>query len=158
MGLRTLERWGGVLLAPRRSVATLSADEGKRDGLALGTLYVVGTSLYPMTETLATVLSTHSLAALATGVARVLLTPIVVVVLIETVLGGARSHRGGLFLLPLVVLGTLAHVLASFDVVSFPALWPEVVGAIASGALALWARKAIVDDAAPLAPTAEADA
>ncbi len=144
-------RWGGALIAPRRTVAELSFDEGKRDGLVLGTLYVLGTALYPMTDTLATVVSTHSLVALATGVARVLLTPIVVLVLVETLLGGRRSHRGGLFLLPLLVLGTLAHVLAIFEIVSFPALWPDFAGAAAAGALALWARKAI-----PFDPAAEA--
>lgn len=124
-------------------MAELSPDEGKRDGLVLGTLYVLGTALYPMTDTIATVVSTHSLVALAAGVARVLLTPIVVLVLVETLLGGPRSHRGGLFLLPLLVLGTLAHVLATFEIVSVPALWPDFAGAAAAGALALWARKAI---------------
>lgn len=142
-GIGAFARWGGVLIAPRRTVAELSFDEGKRDGLVLGTLYVIGTALYPMTDTIATVISTHSLVALAAGVARVLLTPIVVLVLVETLLGGRRSHRGGLFLLPLVVLGTLAHILATFQVVSFPALGPDFVGAAAAGALALWARKAV---------------
>jgi len=146
-----LARWGGVLLAPRRTVAELTTGEGKRDGLVLGTLYVVGTALYPMADTIATVVSTHSLVALAAGVARVLLTPIVVLVLVETLLGGRRSYRGGLFLLPLVVVGTLAHMLASFEVLSIPALWPDFAGAAAAGGLALWARKSI-----PLEPAEEA--
>lgn len=146
-------RWGGALIAPRRTVAELSPAEGERDGLVLGVLYVVGTSLYPMTDTIATVVSTHSLVALAAGVARVLLTPIVVLVLVETLLGGRRSYRGGLFLLPLVVSGLLAHVLASFEVASFPALWPDFAGAAAAAGLALWTRTAIA-----LEPTREADA
>ncbi len=150
---RALARWGGVLVAPRRTVAALAVEDGARDGLVLGTLYVIGTALYPMTDTIATGVSTHSLVALAAGVARVLLTPIVVLVLVETLLGGRRSYRGGLFLLPLVVLGTLAHVLASFEVVSIPALWPDFAGAAAAGALALWARKSI-----PVEPAAEASA
>ncbi|MBV1861008.1 MAG: hypothetical protein KUG77_21505 [Nannocystaceae bacterium] len=153
MSRRALARWGGVLIAPRRTVAGLAADEGRRDGLVLGTLYVVGTALYPMAETIATVLSTHSLVALAAGVARVLLTPIVVLVFVETLLGGARSHRGGLFLLPLVVLGTLAHTLATLEIVSVPALWPDFAGAAAAGVVALWARKSI-----PVEPAQEADA
>ena len=143
-------RWGGAMLAPRRTVAQLATGEGRRDGLVLGTLYVIGTALYPMAATIATVVSTHSLVALAAGVARVLLTPIVVLVLVETLLGGRRSYRGGLFLLPLVVLGTLAHVLATFEVVSIPALWPDFAGAAAAGGLALWARKSV-----PLEPAAE---
>lgn len=148
-----LARWGGALIAPRRTVAALSAEDGARDGLVLGTLYVIGTALYPMTETLATVISTHSLVALASGVARVLLTPIVVLVLVETLLGGDRSHRGGLFLLPLVVAGTLAHVLATFEVWTVPALWPDFVGAAAAAGLALWARTSI-----PVEPTAKVEA
>lgn len=154
---RALTRWGGVLIAPRRTVAELPVDEGKRDGLVLGALYVIGTALYPMTDTIATVVSTHSLVALAAGVARVLLTPIVVLVLVETLLGGPRGYRGGLFLLPLVVLGTLAHVLASFEVATFPALWPDFAGAAAAGGLALWARKAIPAEPASRSRDAEAD-
>ncbi|MGH1345587.1 MAG: hypothetical protein ACRBN8_28745 [Nannocystales bacterium] len=149
--VRALRRWGGVLFAPRRTVAELPIDEGRRDGLLLGTLYVVGTALYPMTETIATVASTHSLVALASGVARVLLTPIVVLVLAETLLGGSRGYRGSLFLVPLVVLGTVAHALVSFQLVGIPALWPDFAGAAAAGALALWSRKSI-----PTEPAAEA--
>lgn len=148
-----LARWGGALLAPRRTVAELTSGEGKRDGLVLGTLYVVGTALYPMTDTIATVVSTHSLVALAAGVARVLLTPIVVLVLVETLLGGRRSYRGGLFLLPLVVIGTLAHILTTSGLLSIPTLWPDFVGAAAAGGLALWARKSI-----PFEPATEAKA
>lgn len=148
-----LARWGGALIAPRRTVAALRAEDGARDGLVLGTLYVIGTALYPMTDTLATVISTHSLVALASGVARVLLTPIVVLVLVETLLGGDRSHRGGLFLLPLVVLGTLAHMLATFEVLAIPALWPDFVGAAAAAGLALWTRTSI-----PVEPAAKAKA
>ena len=147
-----IARWGGVLLAPRRTVAELKAGEGKRDGLVLGALYVAGTALYPMADTVATVVSTHSLVALAAGVARVLLTPIVVLVLVETLLGGRRSYRGGLFLLPLVVVGTSAHVLATLGVATLPMLWPDFAGAAAAGGLALWARKAI-----PSEPTPETD-
>lgn len=141
--LRALQRWGGALLAPRRTVAALHPDEGQRDGLWLGVLYVVGTSLYPMSKAIATVLSTGSLIALASGVARVLLTPIVVTVLTETLLGGRRSHRGGLALVPLVVVGTIAHILAVSRLPTLTGLWPDIVGALAAGALALWMRPAV---------------
>ena len=78
------------MVAPRRTVGALGPDEGTRDGLALGSLYVIGTSIYPMTVAIATVVSTGSLVALASGVARVLLTPIVVLVLVETLLGSGE--------------------------------------------------------------------
>lgn len=144
--LRALERWGAVLVAPRRTVAALHPDEGRRDGLILATLFVIGTSLYPMTSAVATVLSTHSLVALASGVARVLLTPILVSVLAETLLGGPRSYRGGLCLLPLVVVGTLVHGLALLEVQTLPGLWPDIVGGVGAAGLALWIRPAVVPE------------
>ena len=54
---RALWRWGGMLIAPRRHVAQLDLDEGQRDGLTLGLLYLLGTSVLPMTESLATAIS-----------------------------------------------------------------------------------------------------
>ncbi len=138
-----LTRWGGVLVAPRRSVGTLLPAEGRHDAIVLGTLYVLGTSVYPMTVAIATVVSTHSIVALASGVARVLLTPIVVLVLVETLLGRGRSHRGGLTLLPLVVIGTLAHVAATLGLPTLPGLWPDLVGAVGAAGLALWIRRSV---------------
>ena len=144
-----LSRWGGALVAPRRTVAGLDPEEGARDGLVLGALYVAGTSIYPMTAAIATVLSTHSIVALLSGVARVLLTPIVVLVLTETLLGGKRSYRGGLALMPLVVIGTVAHLLDLLGQPSLPGLWPDGVGAVAAGAFALWIRPAVPLEDAP---------
>ena len=138
-----LSRWGGALVAPRRTVGALGPDEGTRDGLALGSLYVIGTSIYPMTVAIATVVSTGSLVALASGVARVLLTPIVVLVLVETLLGSDRSYRGGLTLLPMVLVATVAHALALFQLPSLPNFWPDVVGAAATVAFTLWIRPAV---------------
>ncbi len=132
-----------MLVAPRRTVAALGPEEGRRDALVLGTLYVLGTSLYPMTAAIATVVSTHSIVALASGVARVLLTPIVVLVLVETILGGGRSHRGGSCLLPLVLVGTLAHAAATLALPTLPGLWPDILGALAAAGLALWIRPAV---------------
>lgn len=138
-----LSRWGGALVAPRRTVGALSPEEGTRDGLALGSLYVIGTSIYPMTVAIATVVSTGSLVALASGVARVLLTPIVVLVLVETLLGNERSYRAGLTLLPMVVVATAAHALALLQLPSLPGFWPDVVGAGATVAFALGIRSAV---------------
>lgn len=134
------------MVAPRRTVGALSPDEGGRDGLALGSLYVVGTSIYPMTVAIATVISTGSLVALASGVARVLLTPIVVLVLVETLLGSKRSYRAGVTLLPMVLVTTVAHVLALFQLPSLPSVWPDVVGASATVVFALWIRSVIVPE------------
>jgi len=138
-----LARWGGAIVAPRRTVASLHPDEGARDGLMLGALYVLGTSVFPMTAAIATVVATHSVVALASGVARVLLTPVVVLVVAETLLGGRRSYRGGLTLLPLVLVGTLAHLLVMLKLPSLPGLWPDVVGAVGAAGYALWIRPAV---------------
>ncbi len=138
-----LSRWGGALVAPRRTVGALGPDDGTRDGLVLGSLYVIGTSIYPMTVAIATVVSTGSLVALASGVARVLLTPIVVLVLVETLLGSERSYRAGLTLLPMVLVTTIAHALALFQLPSLPTFWPDVAGAAATVGFALWIRSAV---------------
>lgn len=140
---RALSRWGGALLAPRRTVAALSPGEGLRDGLVLGSLYVLGTSVYPMTVAIATVIATGSLVALASGVARVLLTPIVVLVVVETLLGAQRSYRGGLTLLPMVLVTVLAHLLAVLQLPTLARFWPDVIGAGLTVAFALWIRPAI---------------
>lgn len=146
---RALSRWGGALVAPRRTVAALGPEDGGRDGLVIGLLYVLGTSVYPMTAAVATLLSTHSLVALASGVARVLLTPIVVLVLTETLLGRRRSYRGGVTLMPLLVVGTAAHALTLLRLPSLPGLWSDVIGAAGAVALALWMRPAIPLEAQP---------
>lgn len=147
-----LSRWGGAIVAPRRTVAALPLDQGTRDGLVLGALYVLGTSVYPMAAAVATVVATHSVVALASGVARVLLTPIVVLVLTETLLGSRRSYRGGITLLPLVLVGTIAHLLVMLRLPSLPGLWPDVVGAVGAAAYALWIRTSV-----PLEPDAKSD-
>ncbi len=146
--MRALARWGGAVVAPRRTVSALGMDEGARDGLMLGALYVVGTSIYPMTAAIATVIATHSLVALASGVARVLLTPIVVLVVTEMLLGNRRAYRGGVTLLPLVLVGTLAHLLVLLQLPSLPSLWPDIVGAAAAAGYALWIRPAVPQESA----------
>ncbi|MEM6292356.1 MAG: hypothetical protein AAGA54_13870 [Myxococcota bacterium] len=146
---RALWRWGGMFIAPRRHVAQLDMDEGQRDGLTLGLLYLLGTSVLPMTESVATVLATHSIVALLSGVGRVVLTPIVVIVLAETLLGSKRGYRGGICLLPLVVVGTLARMLAQLgSPIGGHPLLPDLVGGVLVAALALWIRSAVPPEAA----------
>ncbi len=145
---RALWRWGGVFLGPRRHVQRLRPDEGHRDGLLLGALYVLGTSVYPVAEAVASALATHSWLALASGLGRSLLAPVVVLVLIETVLGSRRSYRGGLCMVPLVVLGTLAHVATQLGLpVGGPPLWPEIAGGLLAGGLAWWIRPRVTPEA-----------
>ena len=109
--------------------------------IALAFDYLNG--LHDAANSIATVVATHSVVALASGVARVLLTPIVVLVVAETLLGGRRSYRGGLTLLPLVLVGTLAHLLVMLKLPSLPGLWPDVVGAVGAAGYALWIRPAV---------------
>ena len=52
-----LQRWGGVFIAPRRHVASLALDEGQRDGLVLGLLYVIATGSLPIAASVATALA-----------------------------------------------------------------------------------------------------
>lgn len=109
--LAALHRYGGFLVAPRKTLAVAPGD-GHRDGLWLGVLYLVGTSIYPLAEAAATLVALHNLGALI-GVfsilGRALLVPILVVVAAEVLLGPGRAHRRGLALVPLVLMGTLLH-------------------------------------------------
>lgn len=159
MGARlggALRRWGGVVLGPRRHVRSLAQDEGTRDGLLLGALYVAGTSVYPLAEALAGFLATGSWMPLASGLGRALLAPVLILVVVETLLGSKRSYRAGLCLIPLVVTGTVAHALAQMGVgLGGPPLWPEIAGGLLAAALAWWIRPAVSaedDAAAPHTP------
>jgi hypothetical protein len=143
--LRALWRYGGLLGRPRATVAALSPDEGRWDGLVLGLLYFLcvgtleamrGVAMARVTADLGGVLM------LVSSVGRALVAPIVVLVAGETVLGRARSYRRGLVLLPLVVVAALAHEAAAHGV-RVPSLAPEIVGGVLGVALAWWVRPAI---------------
>ena len=145
--LSFLDRVGGYLIAPRKTLARLEAGEGARDALVLGLLYVLGTSIYPLAEATAGAWAVRNLGGALTvlsALGRALIVPIIATVVIDTVLGRARAHRNAIGLVPLVVLGVGAHALRQSGVdLPGPAYLPDVVGAGLGVALAAWSRSAI---------------
>lgn len=147
--LRTLGRFGGMLVQPRTTARALRADEGRYDGLWLGLLYLLSVGTMDLLRGVATARVTANFSGmlmLVSALGRVLVVPIVVMVACETVLGRARSHRRGLMLVPLLVAVTLAHELAAHGH-ALPSLVPEVVGGVLAVALSWWVRPAIAAEA-----------
>ncbi len=142
-----LDRIGGVLLAPRRAAAALQQGQGARDGVALVVAYLLGTHLVALAEALARALAAGNLggvAAVLAVLARVVLVPVVLLVLCESLLGRGRDHRRGLALVPFVAVGLLAHtaeLLAGWRPPNSYAV--PAVGALLSAVLARWMRPAV---------------
>jgi hypothetical protein len=145
--LSALARWGGVLVAPRTTVAALPEQEGQRDGLWLGLLYVVGTSLYQLAEGVATLYAVRNysgLLAVASILGRALLAPILTLVVAETILGKERSHRRGLSLVPLVVVGSVVHMARQMGhSLPLSELGAAVAGAVLGVGLVAWIRPVV---------------
>jgi hypothetical protein len=150
--LRALWRYGGMLVQPRTTARALRADEGRWDGLVLGVLYVLcvgtlellrGVAMFRVSPDLG------GLLMLVSGLGRVLVAPIVVLVACETVLGRARSHRRGLLLLPLLVVAALAHEAAAQGV-HVRELVPEIAGGLLCIALAWWVRPELASQEEPV--------
>jgi hypothetical protein len=149
--MRALWRYGGVLVQPRATARALRADEGRHDGLVLGTLYLLGVGTLEVLRGVAmarVMADLGGLLMLVAAVGRGLVAPIVVLVACEVVLGRARSHRRGLMLVPLVVVATLAHEAAAQGL-PVRALLPEIVGGLLSVALAWWVRPQLATQEEP---------
>ncbi|MCH9680382.1 MAG: hypothetical protein K0V04_03025 [Deltaproteobacteria bacterium] len=124
-------------MQPRATVRELGPDEGARDGLWLGGLYLFALGTLEILRGIATARATANLSGvlmMLASVGRVLVVPIVVLVACETILGRARAHRRGLMLVPLVVVAALGHELAVHGY-GLRAFVPEIVGGLLSIAL-----------------------
>lgn len=144
--ISALHRYGGVIAAPRATVAGLTADEGQRDGLVLGGLYVLTVGTYALMEGIAGIVATRDLNALimlASTLGRVLVAPILVLVAAETLLGAGRSHRRGLSMVPMLVAAIVVHELSAWGV-AVPPYCGELVGGGLGLGLAWWIRDAVV--------------
>jgi len=142
---RALSRYGGILVQPRATARALRPDEGVRDGLWLGVLYLLAVGTLDVLRGVATARATANFSGvvmLLAAVGRVLVVPIVVLVACEAVLGRARAHRRGLMLVPLLLVVAAAAELAVHGV-GLPKFGPEIVGAALSVALAWWVRAAV---------------
>lgn len=140
--LRSLWRLGGILVAPVATARELRDDEGRWDGLVIGLLYLLGTGGFELLRGVATVRATANLSGalmFAAALGRVLLVPILVLVVCETILGQARGHRRGLMLAPLLLVAVVAHELAVHGV-RLGAYVPPIVGGVLSVGLTWWVR------------------
>jgi thiol-disulfide isomerase/thioredoxin len=141
---RFVGRIGGILVRPRATLASLEPDEGLRDGLWLGLLFVVGGHVIPMLEGVATLVAVRNwggVLGLVSAVGMVLLAPIVASIVAETILGPDRRGRSGLCIAPLLVLMLLAHGTQRLGIIIPGPSWlPAIVGLVASAGLASWLR------------------
>jgi thiol-disulfide isomerase/thioredoxin len=142
-----LERVGGVLLAPRRLLASLSdPGTGRRDGALLLLAFVLAVGLPALADAVADWWALGGLGGalgLLTGLLP-LLPWVIATTVIEWTLGDARAHRAALCLVPLLVIAALAHLLAALGVrLPGPDYLPAVLGGMASLALAWAVRRSI---------------
>ena len=113
-----LERVGGVLIAPRRTLANLSPETGQRDGAALLGAYLLAVGLLPIGDAVANFWALRSLGA-APGLLRGLLPALpwlLGAAALDWLLGAGRVHRVALCLVPLLVIEGLAHLLGDVGV------------------------------------------
>jgi thiol-disulfide isomerase/thioredoxin len=140
---RFVSRVGGILVRPRATVSSLDPDEGRRDGLWLGLLYLIGGHVHPLLEGVATLVAVRNWG----GVMRVfsglgvLLAPILASIVAETILGPERRQRAGLCLAALVAVSVAAHGAGWLGVaLPVPGWVVAPVGVAASVWLAIWLR------------------
>lgn len=142
-----LARYGGILLRPRATVAALDPRVGTWDEWILTLLYVLGSQVGRVAEAIASVAAVglgNGILVLASGVGRAVLPPILVSVLVDSLLGRARGYRRGVFIVPLVLIASLARLGVQAGVrFPGPSYMPELVAAVACAGLALYARSAV---------------
>lgn len=118
----------------------------------LATLYVLATQMVRLAEGLSGWMATRDMGGiliLLQSLGRGLLPPVLVVLAVETLLGDERAFRRGLFLVPLVLMGSVAGILRGMGVVlPGPSFLPELAGAAWGVALAVTLRNQIPADPA----------
>lgn len=160
--LAALQRWGGILIRPRATLMALGTElspklgqgEGRHDWWWLAGLFVLGSQIQHLTETVARFQAFRSWLLLFNGLALALLTPLLVGMLVEGIIGAQRRRYRNLPVAALVAVATLANLLRQQGVVlPGPHVLPELLGTLWAAALAVWIRKAMP---APEQPAEEA--
>lgn len=149
--LAAMQRWGGILIQPRATLAALgqpSNHEGRYDWWLLAGLFVLGSQVQHLTEAVARFQAFRSVLVLVNALAISLLTPLLVGLLVEGLVGGARSRYRHLPLVALVVVTVVANLLRQQlgqqgVVLPGPRYLPEMLGTLWAAGLGLWIRKAI---------------
>lgn len=150
--VRALARYGGMLAAPRRTLAALPAVEGRHDGILLSIAFVAAAGVWAIVEALAGVVALRDSGAalmLGAAVARVLIAPVLILVAAEVVLGDGRRHRRAYALVPAIAVVAVLHE-AALQGLDVPSPVPEVLAGLV-GVAATWLVRGsvpIVEEAA----------
>ena len=145
--LAALQRWGGILIQPRATLTALGQQSdrvGRYDWWLHAGLFVLGSQIEHLPAAIARFQAFRSVLVLVNALALSLLTPLLVGLLVESLVGGARSRYRHLPLVALVVAATVGHLLHQQGVVlPGPRYLAEILGTVWAAGLALWIRKAI---------------
>lgn len=145
--IAAMQRWGGILIHPRATLAALgqqSDQQGRHDWWLLAGLFVLGSQVQHLTEAVARFQAFRSVLVLVNALAISLLTPLLVGLLVEGLVGSARSRYRHLPLVALVVVAIVANLLRQQGVVlPGPRYLPEMLGTLWAAGLGLWIRKAM---------------
>lgn len=145
--LQWIDRSGGMLVAPRRTVAALGEDDGRRDGTWALLVWLLGVHVIDLFQVAARVGALRNFDAVFGGVADVaisLLPPFVATFVVELALGTGRSHRAGTCLVPMLVMGAALHMFETAGMLrALPAWLPDVVAGVAAVAMALFVKQAV---------------
>ncbi len=148
--LAAIQRWGGILVRPRRTLEALRASPpavGRYDAWWLIGLYVIGSQIERLTAALAQFEVVGSFAMLFNAVAIALLAPVLVALLIEGLVGVRRTRTRNLPIAALVLVATIGTLLRQFQVaLPGPTYLPEMLGTLWAAGLAIWIRKSLPVD------------
>jgi len=136
-----LQRYGGILVRPRATLEALGPDEGRYDWWILALVFVLGSQINHLTETVAQFTVFHSYWLLLNGFAIALLTPLFVGLLVEGLVGQTRARYRHLPLVALVLVATVGHLLRQQGLaLPGPRYLPEMAGTVWAAGLAVWIR------------------
>jgi hypothetical protein len=139
-----MQRWGGILIQPRATLTALGPEQGRYDWWLLSGLFVLGSQVEHLTAAVARFQAFRSVLVLVNALAISLLTPLLVGLLVESLVGSARSRYRHLPLVALVLIASVANLARQQGVVlPGPHYLPEMLGAAWAAGLALWIRKTI---------------
>jgi hypothetical protein len=142
--IAAVQRWGGILIQPRATLAALGPEQGRHDWWLLAGLFVLGSQIEHLTEAVARFQAFRSVLVLVNALAISLLTPLLVGLLVESLVGAARSRYRHLPLVALVVVVVVANLLRQQGVLlPGPRYLPEMLGCVWAAGLGLWIRKAM---------------
>lgn len=145
-------RVGGMLVAPRTTVENLSESTGRHDGPLLALAWFAAVGLVDVGDALADLRALGGLGGmlgLVQGVVWPLLPWLLASTAVERLLGASRVHRAALCLVPMLVIGSAAHLLTAVVIMPsylpsyLPKYLPAVLGAVAALGLAAYVRPAI---------------